>query len=73
MKTLNLPLAEMSVREKLLAIETLWEDLARDERQVKSPGWHFDVLAERQERLQAGGEKVLDWEAAKQELRRRHP
>ena len=73
MKTLDLPLDKMTAGDKLRAIETLWEDLARNERQMKSPGWHFDVLKEREQRRKAGKEKVLDWETAKKELRRRHP
>ena len=73
MKTLQLPLDQMTAREKLRAIETIWENLARDERQVKSPGWHFDVLREREQRRKAGKEKVLDWESAKKDLRRRFP
>ena len=73
MKTLELPLAQMTAREKLRAIETIWEHLARDERQVQSPAWHFDVLKEREQRRKAGKEKVLDWESAKKELRRRYP
>ena len=73
MKTLDLPLNQMTASEKLRAIETIWEDLARDERLVKSPDWHFDVLKERAQRLKAGKEKVLDWETAKKELRRRYP
>ena len=73
MKTLELPLAQMTAREKLHAIETIWEDLARDERQVKSPAWHFDELKAREQRHEAGMEKVLDWNEAKKELRRRFP
>ena len=73
MKTLELPLAQMTVREKLRAIETIWKDLARDERQVKSPDWHFDELKAREQRRKAGKEKVLDWDEAKKELRRRFP
>ena len=73
MTTLDLPLDKMTASDKLRAIETLWEDLARNERQVKSPDWHFDTLAERERRLKSGKEKVLDWETAKKELRRRYP
>jgi hypothetical protein len=73
MKALELPLAEMTVREKLRAIETIWEDLARNERQVKSPEWHFEELKAREQRRKASKEKVLDWEDAKKELRRRYP
>ena len=73
MKPLELPLDRMTAREKLRAIKTIWEHLARDERQVQSPVWHFDVLKEREQRRKAGKEKVLEWEAAKKELRRRYP
>ena len=54
-------------------METIWKDLARDERQVKSPDWHFDELKAREQRRKAGKEKVLDWDEAKKELRRRFP
>lgn len=73
MKSLELPLAKMTAREKLRAIETIWADLSRAEKQVPSPDWHFDVLKEREQRRKAGKEKVLDWEVAKKELRRRYP
>jgi len=73
MKSLELPLAEMTAREKLRAIEMIWESLARNERQVNSPEWHFDELKTREQRRKAGKEKVLDWEDAKKELRRRYP
>lgn len=73
MKPLELPLAEMTVSEKLHVIETIWEDLARDEKQVESPDWHFQELHDREQRLQEGTEKVLAWDTAKAELRKRHP
>jgi putative addiction module component (TIGR02574 family) len=73
MKPIELPLAQMTVSEKLHVIETIWEDLARDESQVESPDWHSRELHDREQRLQAGTESVLDWETAKAELRKRHP
>jgi hypothetical protein len=73
MKPLKLPLDQMTAPEKLRAIETIWEDLARNEAQVKSPNWHFDELKVREHRRKAGKEKVLDWDEAKKELRRRYP
>lgn len=54
-------------------METIWKDLARDERQVKSLDWHFDGLKTREQRRKAGKENVLDWDEAKKELRRRFP
>lgn len=73
MKPLELPLSQMTVSEKLQVIETVWEDLIRDERQVESPEWHFEELREREQRLESGAEKALDWEAAKEKLRKRYP
>ncbi len=73
MKPLELPLDQMTVSEKLHIIETVWEDLTRDEKQIESPAWHFAELHDRELRLQAGTEKILDWETAKAELRKRYP
>jgi hypothetical protein len=66
---LELPLEEMSVAEKLHAMEALWADLCRRAPDATTPEWHADVLAERERRLAAGEEAVLDWEEAKQRLR----
>jgi len=73
MKPVELPLGQMTVSEKLHVIETVWADLVRDEKQIESPEWHFQELHDREQRLQAGTEKTLDWDAAKEELRKRHP
>jgi hypothetical protein len=73
MKPLELQLDQMTAPEKLRAIETIWEDLARNEGQVKSPSWHFDELKNREQRRKTGKEKALDWGEAKKELRRRYP
>jgi hypothetical protein len=66
---LDLPLAEMSVAEKLQAMEALWADLCRRAPDETTPEWHADILAERERRLAAGEETVLDWEEAKRRLR----
>jgi hypothetical protein len=66
---LELPLAEMSVAEKLEAMESLWADLARRAPEQTAPEWHAKILEERERRLAAGQEEVLDWEEAKRRLR----
>jgi hypothetical protein len=66
---LELPLEEMSVAEKLEAMETLWADLSRNAPEWVPPEWHAKVLEERERRLAAGEEEVLDWEEAKRRLR----
>ena len=62
---------QMPRQEKLRLMETLWDDLSRDEAELQSPAWHEAALAETQQRLANGQEQVLDWEQAKTELRKR--
>ena len=50
-----LPLAQMTVDEKLELIDQIWADLLEHEVRVPSPAWHGEVLGER-ERLAASGE-----------------
>jgi Putative addiction module component len=64
-----LPLSQMSVAEKLRAMEAIWADLSRDETQLESPAWHGDVLRDRDERVKSGNESFMDWETAKKQLR----
>ena len=59
----------MTLQEKLAAMESLWEDLARCPESVESPTWHKDVLDERRERVAEGKAKLGDWETAKIEIR----
>ena len=67
----TLPLDQMSVEEKLRAIETLWEDLRSRHEDIPVPEWHRQALRESEERVRKGEEKVLDWEEAKALLRKR--
>ena len=66
--SMNLPLKDMTLQEKLAAMELLWEDLARSPESVESPGWHKDVLDARRERI-AEGKAHVDWETAKKDIR----
>ena len=65
----NLPLKEMTLHEKLAAMESLWEDLARTPEAIESPAWHQDILDERGQRLAEGKSRFTDWETAKTEIR----
>jgi hypothetical protein len=64
-------IAQMSRDEKIRAMEALWADLSRNEADVESPSWHKDILEETNGRVAAGCERTTDWDAAKQELRKR--
>lgn len=63
--TVALPLEQMTVAEKLQAMEALWADLSRNDA-LESPAWHEDAL-----RTRTGEENFVDWETAKQQLRAR--
>jgi hypothetical protein len=65
----TLPLSQMSVAEKLRAMEMLWADLSRNEAQIESPAWHGEVLHDREEKIKSGEETFMDWETAKKQLR----
>lgn len=65
----SLVLENMSTSEKLLAIETIWDDLMRNSSDIPSPAWHKDVLNARAQRLENNETKFSDWANAKQQLR----
>ena len=67
--SMNLPLKDMTLQEKLAAMELLWDDLARSPESVESPTWHKDVLDERRERVAEGTAHFVDWESAKKDIR----
>ena len=71
--TLTLPLSEMSLAEKLQAMEALWDDLSRNPDALESPAWHEEVLRERQQQIASGEAVFLDWEHTKADIRRRIP
>lgn len=62
---------DLSREEKLRLMEAIWEDLSREEEQVKSPDWHHDALKETDRRRRSGQESTVDWPEAKKELRKR--
>jgi hypothetical protein len=50
-----LPLDQMTVEEKLRAMEAIWRSLSKLEDQVPVPDWHKQVLDERQRQIDARG------------------
>ena len=64
-------LRKLPPTEKLKIIEALWNDLAGDEESLASPAWHEDALRQTEAEFAGGRTEVLDWEAAKKELRKR--
>jgi hypothetical protein len=53
-----------------MALEALWDELSRDEAEFDSPASHEEELAATERRVQEGKEKFVDWEEAKNQLRK---
>ncbi len=52
-------------------MEAIWKDLSNEEEHVESPEWHKQALDDTERRLSSGQEKIVDWQDAKKELRKR--
>jgi hypothetical protein len=65
-----LPVDQMSTEDKLRAMEEIWASLASEPETFESPAWHREVLLETERRVADGREDFLDWESAKDSLRR---
>ena len=64
-----LNLKEMTIDEKLKAMEMLWDDICRNSPDFSSPDWHREILEERQRKLKNGSDKFKDWDQAKKDVR----
>jgi hypothetical protein len=60
MKKIDLHLSQFSLAQKLDLMETLWADLTKDEKTLRSPAWHETVLKDREEAFAAGKVTVSD-------------
>jgi hypothetical protein len=70
MERVDLPLSELTLAQKLDLMESIWEDLAKQERTLESPYWHDEVLRDREKALVAGKAAISNWEEAKDRIRR---
>ena len=52
-------------------MEALWDDLTCKPDEFESLPWHKEVLEECRRRADSGEEKFSDWEAAKEDIRKR--
>ena len=65
------PIETLSVTDKLLLMERLWENLSRCPSDISPPERHGEILAERQAAVREGRTAFADWDAAKDRLRER--
>jgi hypothetical protein len=67
--TVTIPLDQMTLAEKLLVMENIWDDLYQRANEISSPLWHGKVLKQREEKVKKGVEGLADWENAKEKIR----
>jgi len=63
-------LRQLTRREKLQIVESLWSDLAAEESLFQSPSWHAEELRKTEEDLKLGKIQAINWEEAKRKLRK---
>jgi hypothetical protein len=68
---ITLALEQMSIKEKIRAMEIIWDDLCQNADNISSPTWHKDILAEREELLKNGNAEFTDWNEAKESIRQK--
>jgi hypothetical protein len=67
---IHLPLDQMTIADKLAAMESLWADLSRRPNDLPSPDWHRDVLLDWRRLVEEGKLRFLGCEKAFAELRK---
>jgi putative addiction module component (TIGR02574 family) len=65
----NFALNEMTIEEKISIMENIWDDLCKNSDNIKSPGWHKNILNERENQIKNNKAEFIDWEAAKKNIR----
>jgi hypothetical protein len=65
-----LDIDQMTLEEKLRAMEALWDDLCRKDA-VPVPQWHKDILDERERQVEEGKAEFSDWDIAKRRINER--
>lgn len=61
---------EMTVLERIYAMEMLWESLCGDDAELPSPVWHKEVLEARKRLQDAGGATFVTLQQLKQMSRK---
>lgn len=67
----TLQIDQMTLEEKLRAMEELWDDLCQREEDVPVPQWQRELLEERERLIERGSAQFADWEIAKKRISER--
>ncbi|PKY10968.1 addiction module antitoxin RelB [Acidithiobacillus marinus] len=63
-------ISELSVRQKIQMMESLWDSLCQQPTNIPSPVWHGEILAQRENALREGSDYFSAWDTAKANLRK---
>jgi putative addiction module component (TIGR02574 family) len=66
--SVEIPLDNLSVSEKVRLLERVWDSLCSKSGDVRSPDWHREVLEMRKRRIEEGRATVSPWSEAKARL-----
>jgi putative addiction module component (TIGR02574 family) len=66
--SVEIPLDNLSVSEKVRLLERVWDSLCSKSGDVRSPDWHREVLETRKRRIEEGRATVSPWSQAKARL-----
>ncbi len=61
----TLELNKLSVSDRLLIINKIWESVEQDSAELSSPHWYKDILNKRMDKIQNGKSKFKSFELAK--------
>jgi hypothetical protein len=67
--TVDLPLTQMNLEDKVQAMELLWDELSKTPEQVVSPAWHGEELHSRRQQIQDGAASFQNWASAIADLK----
>ena len=56
--------------DKLRLIEQFWDELSHDSQEIAVPAWHAGALVEAEQAIAEGKAEFMDWNKAKEQLRR---
>ncbi|MFA6053212.1 MAG: addiction module protein [Methylobacter sp.] len=65
----TIQIKNLTVTEKIQAMETLWDSLCAHADNISSPTWHSETLQQREEMLNNGTDSFVDWNDAKKDIR----
>ena len=60
---------QLTLQEKLIAMEAIWDDISSVEENLEIPQWHKDILNEREQLIADGKARFIDWEEAKEQIK----